>query len=892
MTKKKIFVAAIIAIIFAFISGLAPIKGSQVFAVADTETTKVYNLKFDYEYFKIYSYTYTGHFTFTSENWTDDQYKQLTTGNDVTTVPIMHDAGSTKDFSISIYGEVPNYTVESETLSKGACVNFKTINIKVPSICQGGSAGRLAHDYRYRITQLSNSKGEMLVNDKYKTKWSDQGPEVVYTGALPEDIYTLHFEYSNWNNSWINYHKITTTFSVDKNPPTISGASTSTTGKYTNQGFTVTATDSVSGVANLYWKNSVSTTYSSLAGSRKTVAAGSPNGLYSFYAVDKAGNRSSTYYVYYDNVAPAGKVTTSNGETIANGGTTNETFTYTVTENGSGLNTLYYKTPSSSSWKTCTSGKIIDSTAEAGEYSFKATDKSGNSEIYTVTLLDPCSAGHDYVSNIVYPTCTSGGYTKYTCSRCGAMYTDNTVSALGHSYKATTTAASCTNGGYTSYTCTRCGHSYTGNMTPAAGHSYTAEVTSPTCTSGGYTTYTCTKCGNSYTGSTTPAAGHSYTGAVAAPTCTSKGYTIYTCTKCGYSYTGNTIAALGHSYSAVTVSSTCTKGGNTTYKCTRCGVSHTDNPTQATGHSYVASIVEATCTQRGYTTFTCTKCNDTYRDNETAPLGHNYVSEHTAASCTARGYTTYICTRCGENYESGYTQPTGHSYVTTTVAATCTEGGYSLHTCSICGKRYKDNITQPLGHNYTSATREATCTQGGGTVYTCQICGYEYSDNNGTYPKGHNYTTTIITSPTCTTKGLRRSVCDDCGDSYDTVIAANGHNYVISDGVSGNGITTRTYTCTKCNHSYKQELGDQYEEVSNYVEYLFEQYSPYMWWVLLAAAGVWSIVMGVFFAIAQKNEDKEKARKMVINYVIGLVVIAIIVVACPYLVRGIAALVT
>ena len=65
-----------------------------------------------------------------------------------------------------------------------------------------------------------------------------------------------------------------------------------------------------------------------------------------------------------------------------------------------------------------------------------------------------------------------------------------------------------------------------------------------------------------------------------------------------------------------------------------------------------------------------------------------------------------------------------------------------------------------------------------------------------------------------------------------------------------------------------------------------------MWWVLLAAAGVWSIVMGVFFAIAQKNEDKEKSKKMIINYAIGLVVIAVIVVACPYLIRGIAALVT
>ena len=39
----------------------------------------------------------------------------------------------------------------------------------------------------------------------------------------------------------------------------------------------------------------------------------------------------------------------------------------------------------------------------------------------------------------------------------------------------------------------------------------------------------------------------------------------------------------------------------------------------------------------------------------------------------------------------------------------------------------------------------------------------------------------------------------------------------------------------------------------------------------LTTAGVWSIVMGAFFAIAQKNEDKEKARKMIKNYVIGLV---------------------
>ena len=49
--------------------------------------------------------------------------------------------------------------------------------------------------------------------------------------------------------------------------------------------------------------------------------------------------------------------------------------------------------------------------------------------------------------------------------------------------------------------------------------------------------------------------------------------------------------------------------------------------------------------------------------------------------------------------------------------------------------------------------------------------------------------------------------------------------------------------------------------------------------------------MCVFFASAQKNEEKEKASKMIKNYVIGLVIIFAILVACPYLVKGISALI-
>jgi uncharacterized membrane protein len=118
-----------------------------------------------------------------------------------------------------------------------------------------------------------------------------------------------------------------------------------------------------------------------------------------------------------------------------------------------------------------------------------------------------------------------------------------------------------------------------------------------------------------------------------------------------------------------------------------------------------------------------------------------------------------------------------------------------------------------------------------------------------------------------------------------------GHIYELTDEESSTGTTIRTYSCSACGYSYTQDLGNQYEEVSNYVEYLFNQYSPYMIWVFSATAGMWSIGMGVAYIVAQKNEDKQKAKKMLVNYVIGLVIIFVILVAAPYLVSGIAALI-
>lgn len=274
----------------------------------------------------------------------------------------------------------------------------------------------------------------------------------------------------------------------------------------------------------------------------------------------------------------------------------------------------------------------------------------------------------------------------------------------------------------------------------------------------------------------------------------------------------------------------------------------------------------------------------------TVALGHNFSITVLEPTCTEGGHTTYSCKRCDYEYIADYTPANGHNYEETVVEATCTERGYKLHKCSACDDEYKTDETFALGHYYTERTQEVTCTQNGCILHTCTRCGCEY-ETNVTKALGHKYVSEVTMPATCTDDGNRHYLCARCGDQYDTAIPAFGHNYEITDVKTDGGVTVRTYSCSICGHSYTQDLGDQYEEVSNYVEYLFRQYAPYMWWVFLAVAGVWSIAMGVAIVVANKNEDKQKAKKMLVNYVIGLVVIAVILITCPYLVRGIAALI-
>ncbi|MBQ6263013.1 MAG: hypothetical protein IJK58_05810, partial [Clostridia bacterium] len=271
-----------------------------------------------------------------------------------------------------------------------------------------------------------------------------------------------------------------------------------------------------------------------------------------------------------------------------------------------------------------------------------------------------------------------------------------------HSYTPVVTPATCTTAGYTTYTCAGCGDSYTADETPALGHNFTnwTETTPAGCTTGGVETGYCSRC-TATTTRPTSALGHNYVPNVTQATCTTGGYTTYVCSRCNDSYTDTETPALGHNFTnwTETTPADCTTGGVETGYCSRCTAT-TTRPTDPLGHNYVPTVTPATCTGGGYTTHVCSRCNDWYIDSQTGPLGHDFTNwtETTPAGCTTGGVETGYCSRCTET-TTRPTDPLGHNYSATVVPATYTAGGYTLHECSRCGDSYTDNETEPLAQN-------------------------------------------------------------------------------------------------------------------------------------------------------------------------------------------------
>lgn len=706
------------------------------------------------------------------------------------------------------------------------------------------------------------------------------------------------------------------------------------------------ASDAASGIKTVYVKMPNSSSYTTYSNGTQMTT----NGTYSFYCVDNAGNTSSTVTISLDNTKPT--LSISNGSF---GGTLSDGFTVSATDNLGGTK-LYYKKPNGSFVQSTSTSVTIPKTDANGTYQFYAVDGYGNqSATYSVTLSIDAPVAQIVRASDGNKVCVIWTDSNSTATLNGESYVNGSwISVEGshtlvltndakrsstytftidHYYKEYKVVdATCTAQGYTTYKCDNCGNTYNANFTNSLGHNYiVTKVVDSTCTAEGYSVYVCTRCGDTYNDDVVVANGHAYGSwyVVKEATCTETGIKRKDCVSCG-SYETESIAAVGHNYVANVTNSTCLEQGYTTHVCSKCNATYVDNYVEAIGHNYVAIVTEPTCVTRGYTTQTCSRCSDSYVENYVVPngheygvwrttiqptctengsryktcydcsykyveaiaaLGHSYESEITEPTCVDKGYTTHICSRCGSGYNDTFVDALGHDYKQIRVEPTCTEEGYIGQCCSRCADTYKTTMIKANGHDYVETYVPVTCTEEGCVLHICLDCQNEYKTDI-VNPSGHSLETSVLLAATCTENGERFYSCSKCDYEKIEKIPCRGHNYEIVDTQTDEGYVVRRYACSQCGDYYEQEMGEQYDKVSNYVTYLFDEYSPYMVWVFLATAGVWSIAMGIAIIIANKNEDKAKAKKMLVNYCIGLVVIFAILVAVPYLVQGIATLVT
>ena len=335
-------------------------------------------------------------------------------------------------------------------------------------------------------------------------------------------------------------------------------------------------------------------------------------------------------------------------------------------------------------------------------------------DIYISDYTEPLGHDWDEGHTVTSSTCEGEGVIEYDCKRCdetmiaaisatghtpgeAATCTEPQICIVcgailelptGHSYTAEITEPTCTTFGYTTYTCEYGDHTYIADYTDKTEHNYNAVVTEPTCTAMGYTTYTCIDCGDTYVSDYTDKIPHDYEAVVTEPTCTTMGFTTYTCRDCGDTYVSDYTEELPHNYGRTDIAPTCTELGYSIYTCIDCGTEYISDYKEVTEHNYAGVVTAPTCTEMGYTTYTCTDCGDTYIGDYVDATGHDYESTMTEPTCTELGYTTYTCKTCGDTYRADEVSAKGHTPSDWIIDIPATiEGAGSKHIeCTVCGE--------------------------------------------------------------------------------------------------------------------------------------------------------------------------------------------------------------
>ena len=399
-----------------------------------------------------------------------------------------------------------------------------------------------------------------------------------------------------------------------------------------------------------------------------------------------------------------------------------------------------------------------------------------------------------HIKSVVAPTCTAEGYTIYECNEVpGLTYKGDYKEKLPHAYDAgkVTKPATIYEKGTKTFTCTSCGATYTEDI-PVVEKTWNKGTTvEPTCTEKGYTIYICDQDSaltekRDYTN----ALGHAWdTGTVTtAATCTTAGVKTYKCQNTGCTeMKTEEIPALGHKWDdgTVTTPATCEAVGVKTYKCQNAGCTETKTEEiPALGHKWDDGTVTKvpTCTEDGVKTFTCLNDGSHTYTEPVPATGHAWDAGVVTKEPTYEedGERTYTCQNDGTHVYTEVIPALGYTFTETVVPPTCTEDGYTLHTCNENpAKTYQDTPVAALGHQYKKVTTPATCGAPGSVDNVCERCNDKQHVSDLPATGEHQWGEGVVTKePTATETGIKTFTCTVCSATKtEDIVKVHTHDY-------------------------------------------------------------------------------------------------------------------
>ncbi len=408
------------------------------------------------------------------------------------------------------------------------------------------------------------------------------------------------------------------------------------------------------------------------------------------------------------------------------------------------------------------------------------------------------------------------------------------------------------------------------------------------------------------------------------------GVRVYMCSYCGHvAYYCFTSALTSHTY--ITDSSdpdyskyvnlqaqyaTCINPGEIKYYCTVCHTVYKVETEAATGHNedYKESdqlIQKPTCTESGWYYHLCGNvdrntgeaCTEKIYDEEILASGHTWgdlqtsqvlINNVTRQKITLPEDSEINITAAFLDEQIGITSipnQTNNSnlyndclavYIETDKACTVcggTDNQYFQYTCT--GHDWQDLVFYDDDGDVLM-DKDGWCTNAD-SDHDARIV---YMDSEG---KAHWLTS--LSENTLTSY----SVYEDY--EYETSQDVDGNTVVTplydSDGnLKTTGVWYKVQICSKCGKMTQNVTTVSGNFIASGIISVFEDYQQYLLWALLIVAALWTGIMGISYITAVKEEDRVKAKKRIVNYVVGLIVICVVLCVVPALVYGIAVWIT